>query len=65
MGGGTAEVDKQLLLMFRNTDDLSAPIGARWIEELMRDITGWATGVFRAILSFMLAAQMQSSSNIE
>ncbi|WP_394223206.1 phosphatase PAP2 family protein [Alteromonas gracilis] len=38
--GGTAAVDEKLLLLFRTTQDLSDPIGAHWVEELMRDITG-------------------------
>lgn len=37
--GGTEELDRQLLLAFRHLDDLSDPIGANWVEELMRDIT--------------------------
>ena len=40
MSGGTGVVDEKLLLLFRTTEDLSDPIGAHWVEELMRDITG-------------------------
>lgn len=40
MSGGTSAIDETLLLMFRTADDLSDPIGALWVEELMRDITG-------------------------
>jgi len=38
--GGTAAVDEKLLLLFRTAEDLSDPVGAHWVEELMRDITG-------------------------
>lgn len=40
MSGGTGAVDEKLLLLFRTADDLTDPIGAHWVEELMRDITG-------------------------
>ena len=40
VSGGTAPVDEKLLLLFRTADDLSDPVGAHWVEELMRDITG-------------------------
>ncbi len=37
--GETAGIDKQLLLMLRNPADITDPIGGRWLEEVMRDMT--------------------------
>ena len=37
--GETAVIDKQLLLMLRNPADVTDPIGGRWLEEVMRDLT--------------------------
>ncbi|MCV2883804.1 phosphatase PAP2 family protein [Aestuariibacter sp. AA17] len=31
--------DREILLLFRESTNLSDPIGAKWVEELMRDIT--------------------------
>ncbi|WP_336486500.1 phosphatase PAP2 family protein [Methylobacterium nigriterrae] len=38
--GSTAALDRRILLALRNPADLSDPIGPRWLEETMRDITG-------------------------
>ncbi|WP_430913131.1 phosphatase PAP2 family protein [Methylobacterium sp. sgz302541] len=38
--GSTAALDRKILLSLRNPADLSDPIGPRWLEETMRDITG-------------------------
>ena len=38
--GSTAALDRKILLGLRNPADLSDPIGPRWLEETMRDITG-------------------------
>ncbi|GJE38787.1 phosphatase PAP2 family protein [Methylobacterium persicinum] len=41
VGEGSTEVlDRRILLALRNPADLSDPIGPRWLEETMRDITG-------------------------
>lgn len=37
--GETAELDKRLLLMLRNPADVTDPVGGRWLEEVMRDLT--------------------------
>ncbi len=37
--GESARIDKQLLLMLRNPADITDPIGGRWLEEIMRDLT--------------------------
>lgn len=39
MEGETHTFDKRLLLALRNPVDISDPIGPRWLEELMRDLT--------------------------
>jgi undecaprenyl-diphosphatase len=38
--GSTAALDRKILLALRNPADISDPIGPRWLEEAMRDITG-------------------------
>ena len=38
--GSTEALDRKILLGLRNPADLSDPIGPRWVEEMMRDITG-------------------------
>ncbi len=43
--GTTARFDRRILLALRNPTDLSDPIGPRWFEEMMRDVTGLG-GVF-------------------
>lgn len=39
MEGSTRSFDSRVLLFFRNPQDLSDPIGPRWFEEVMRDLT--------------------------
>ncbi len=61
MEGVYANIDAQIVLMFRNADDLSDPIGPRWLEELMRDITalggvGILVFVSLTILFYLLIA---------
>jgi len=36
----TAQIDEAVVLFFRTAGDLSDPLGPRWVEEMMRDITG-------------------------
>ncbi|WP_147026605.1 phosphatase PAP2 family protein [Methylobacterium oxalidis] len=38
--GSTEALDRRILLALRNPADLADPIGPRWLEETMRDITG-------------------------
>ena len=40
MEGDARQMDRALLLFFRNEADLSDPIGPLWLEEMMRDFTG-------------------------
>jgi undecaprenyl-diphosphatase len=37
--GGTAQIDRTILLAMRNPQDLSDPIGPKWFEEMERDFT--------------------------
>lgn len=37
--GDTADFDRMILLSMRNANDLSDPIGPRWVEEIGRDFT--------------------------
>lgn len=37
--GATSDIDRDILLMLRSTDDLSDPIGPWWLEEMGRDFT--------------------------
>lgn len=37
--GGTASMDTAVVLYFREAADLTDPIGPKWVEEMMRDIT--------------------------
>lgn len=39
MEGSTRRFDRAVLLFFRNPADLSDPVGPRWLEEVMRDLT--------------------------
>jgi undecaprenyl-diphosphatase len=39
--GETSDLDGRLLLSLRNPQDASDPLGPRWLEELMRDITAF------------------------
>ncbi|GJE71340.1 phosphatase PAP2 family protein [Methylorubrum podarium] len=43
--GSTAALDRKILLALRNPADLSDPLGPAWLEEAMRDITGWGSVV--------------------
>jgi undecaprenyl-diphosphatase len=49
--GSTAALDRKLLLALRNPADLADPIGPRWLEETMRDITGWGSVVTIVVLT--------------
>jgi undecaprenyl-diphosphatase len=39
--GDTGGVDRRLLLSLRNPQDISDPLGPRWLEEVMRDVTAF------------------------
>ncbi|GAC14617.1 phosphatase PAP2 family protein [Aliiglaciecola lipolytica] len=50
VSGGTPEIDQYIILAFRHANDLSDPIGPKWVEEMMRDIT--ALGGVAILASF-------------
>nr|WP_252729225.1 phosphatase PAP2 family protein [Aliiglaciecola lipolytica] len=50
--GGTPQIDQNIILAFRDANDLSDPIGPKWVEEMMRDIT--ALGGVAVLTSFTL-----------
>ncbi|KRB44711.1 phosphatase PAP2 family protein [Phenylobacterium sp. Root700] len=54
--GETAALDRRLLLAFRMPSDPSDPIGPRWFEESMRDIT--ALGGFTVLTIVTIAATL-------
>lgn len=53
--GTTESFDRQVLLALRSSDDLSDPIGPRWLEEMMRDFTALGgVGVIATLTSAAL-----------
>ncbi|WP_245214260.1 phosphatase PAP2 family protein [Pararoseomonas indoligenes] len=52
--GDTNAFDRAILLALRNPADLSDPIGPRWLEEIMRDLTALGGNVVLAILSLSI-----------
>ncbi len=53
--GSTEALDRKILLSLRNPDNLSDPLGPLWLEEAMRDITGWGSVVTLVFLTFAVA----------
>lgn len=56
--GSTEALDRKLLLALRNPTDLADPIGPAWLEEAMRDITGWGSVVTIVVLTLSVAAYL-------
>ncbi len=56
--GSTEALDRKLLLALRNPADLADPIGPPWLEEAMRDITGWGSVVTIVVLTLSVAAYL-------
>ncbi|HEX2559614.1 MAG TPA: phosphoesterase, partial [Phenylobacterium sp.] len=52
--GETGQVDRTLILMLRTPGDPANPIGPRWFEEMMRDVT--ALGGFTFLTLFVVIA---------
>ena len=50
--GSTRQFDRSVLLMMRTTDDLTDPIGPRWLEEAMRDLTALGGLTVTTLLTF-------------
>ena len=59
--GSTAALDRKILLALRNPADLSDPIGPRWLEETMRDITGLGSVFTIVFLTAAVAAYLMLS----
>jgi undecaprenyl-diphosphatase len=55
MEGETTSLDRAILLALRHPDDPSEPLGPRWFEEAMRDLTGLGGN---AILTFVTIASV-------
>jgi len=55
MEGDTGEFDRVILLSMRNSQDLSDPIGPRWVEEIGRDLTALGGN---AVLTLLTLAVM-------
>jgi undecaprenyl-diphosphatase len=51
--GETDEFDRAVILWLRNPADLSDPLGPRWFEEVVRDVTALGSGI---VLAFMTLA---------
>ncbi|WP_332046860.1 phosphatase PAP2 family protein [Phenylobacterium sp.] len=54
--GDTTDIDRQILLSFRNPADLSDPLGPRTLEEALRDIT--ALGGFTVLTIVTVVATL-------
>ncbi len=55
MEGDTNDIDRIILLSMRNANDLSDPIGPRWVEEIGRDLTALGGN---AVLTLLTLAVM-------
>ena len=53
--GDTRTFDETILLAFRNPADPSDPLGPRWVEEMMRDITALGSTVVLTFVSLGVA----------
>lgn len=51
MDGETHDFDRMILLSMRNTNDLSDPIGPRWVEEIGRDFTALGGNAILTLLT--------------
>lgn len=52
MEGDAQDLDRSLLLLLRQPDDLSDPIGPGWFEEAARDVTGLGGTTVLAFVTF-------------
>lgn len=49
--GDTRQIDEWIMLLLRNPEDLSDPLGPLWFEEMMRDITAFGSIIFLTLFS--------------
>ena len=59
----SAEFERQILLLFRHTADLSDPIGPLWFEELMRDVTALGSTVVLSAVTLISVAYLFFQQN--
>jgi len=65
--GDTHSLDRQLLMSMRTKEDLSDPLGPRWVEEVVRDFTalggvGVLTFLALAVIGYLLMQQKKSAA---
>jgi undecaprenyl-diphosphatase len=58
MEGSTAQIDRSLLLLFRNPADLTDPLGPDWFEEAMRDLTALGGFAVLTLITLGVAAYL-------
>jgi undecaprenyl-diphosphatase len=56
--GDTSSIDRRILLAFRSAGDPRDPIGPRWLEESMRDVTALGGFTFLTFASVLLIAAL-------
>ncbi|HSA81568.1 MAG TPA: phosphatase PAP2 family protein [Geminicoccaceae bacterium] len=56
--GELEELDRQILLLFRNPADPSDPIGPVWLEEAMRDLTALGSMVVLTLITLAAAVHL-------
>ena len=60
--GDTHRIDTAILKSLRHPDDISNPLGPRWLEEMMRDFTGLG-GIAAGIAGVMILARTTAGSS--
>ena len=56
--GELAQIDRQILLLFRNPADPEDPIGPVWLEEAMRDLTALGSVVVLTLITLATAVYL-------
>jgi undecaprenyl-diphosphatase len=64
---GATKLDQAILLLFRNTGDVSDPIGPPWLEEMARDLTALGSYAVVSIVSgavviYLLLARQRAAA---
>jgi undecaprenyl-diphosphatase len=65
--GDSAKFDETILLLFRNANDVSDPLGPPWVEEMARDITALGSYavlsvVFCAVVVYLLMVHQRAAA---
>jgi len=58
MEGATGDFDRIILLSMRNANDLSDPIGPRWVEEIGRDFTALGGNAILTLLTLAVVGYL-------